>query len=548
MSSSSKPKEGGGERGRRGKGGRGGRGGGKGSSGSSQPQQKKTPDGEENSKAAAPTPPKDVPLPNSTLEETKETPADKRNEATKEPDSSTKEVDDILTRYKNSIVLLQETIELAEERQQARTINESTKLKETRAQFNVEKKKLKTDLKKCTAFVRKVKTSALYSLPIPEIKTELASLNLSRYVEEVVAAVLESKPKIGELHPLIVLCQEMHVRYSDFRDLLVTKLWKAVLKPDPTTVKLRRMYIRLLTECLCYNILGTSDSNKLKKHLETWTGAANNYQVSDAVAVTAFVKSAHVDILGIVGTSLQDALRVVQDTSSAEDVSAELKTQGQDLHSRVTQLVQTNRALSPELVQLYSEHCCGAYETLSKSLVHTHEKLQKLEKRCEQDRLLSGTLSAQREKNLNDARKLFVSLQKSVEAMSDCLNRPFPFLKIEQDDEQVKGSGVEVWTKEGNSEDYGPFDDEETRAFYYDIPDLLTTIPSALLGISEEEIEKRKAANLKKYGNTVEETMDESTDVTPSSEEMLDAAEGGELPGGDDADAAMDGEGGTLSV
>ena len=36
----------------------------------------------------------------------------------------------------------------------------------------------------------------------------------------------------------------------------------------------------------------------------------------------------------------------------------------------------------------------------------------------------------------------------------------------------MRGTGVEVWTKEagGRLEDLGPFDDEETRAFYCDIP------------------------------------------------------------------------------
>jgi hypothetical protein len=73
----------------------------------------------------------------------------------------------------------------------------------------------------------------------------------------------------------------------------------------------------------------------------------------------------------------------------------------------------------------------------------------------------------------------------------------------------------------------GPFDDEETRAFYCDIPDFLTTIPPALLGISEGEIEKRKAENIKKYGEHIEEptVVESAADMLPVSEEQFEATE-----------------------
>jgi regulator of nonsense transcripts 2 len=183
--------------------------------------------------------------------------------------------------------------------------------------------------------------------------------------------------------------------------------------------------------------------------------------------------------------------------------------------------------------------------------VQTHHKLQKLERRCEQDRLLSGQLTANREKGLGDAHKLCESLQKSVEALSDCLNQPVPHLVEEQDDDNaaLSGTGVEVWTKDagGQSQEHlGPFDDEETRAFYCDIPDLLTTIPPALLGISEDEIERRKEVNAKKYGvGGVEEEVAEGDaephDVTPTSEAQLDAAEEGEILADDDEDGVQQG-------
>ena len=132
-----------------------------------------------------------------------------------------------------------------------------------------------------------------------------------------------------------------------------------------------------------------------------------------------------------------------------------------------------------------------------------------------------------------DARKLCESLQKSVEALSDSLDQPVPVLLVEDDDlDAARGSGVEIWTKEaGGQENLGPFDDEETRAFYCDVPDFLTTIPPALLGITEEEIERRNQANAEKYGadgpTETQEGGEEAVDMP--SEDQLDAVESGEM-------------------
>ena len=169
---------------------------------------------------------------------------------------------------------------------------------------------------------------------------------------------------------------------------------------------------------------------------------------------------------------------------------------------------------------------------MSSTLVTTHIQLQKMELRCEQDRLLSGTLTEAREKGLADARKLKDTLLKSVEVLSDILHLTMPQLKQEEVEEtEGAGPGVELWTKGGDEDgnDFGPFDDEETKTFYCDIPDLLTTVPPALLSMSQDEIDKRKAENLAKYGSGFDALADEGdsdeVEVAATSEADLEAAE-----------------------
>jgi hypothetical protein len=72
-------------------------------------------------------------------------------------------------------------------------------LQASRNAFEQSKKNLKSDLKKCTAFVKRIKagqypTPSELELPNNAIKT----LNLTRYVEEVAAALMEPTTKVKQ--------------------------------------------------------------------------------------------------------------------------------------------------------------------------------------------------------------------------------------------------------------------------------------------------------------------------------------------------------------
>ncbi len=453
-------------------------------------------------------------------------------------------------RYKEAIDHLKSIVETTKARKANRDQMSSEYLAKSRKEFEAGKRSLKSDLKKCTTFVKKIKTGGAWSMTPKALVKDASSLNLSRYVEEVVAAVLEAKLKLTDLPVVLALCKCMNLRYPTFLSALVTGLWSVVHnKPtDSDTSKLRRVYVRLLTELLL-NGLVTETKPLMKMIAEASGGKDGSYTVTDASIVVAFVKAAGFEILDTKPTSVQKYSKLIQEEILKEEeqtedsvdegdsnapilISNKDAAEGKSLVEEVDQLL-TERAISAEVSQRFLGHCTGAYGFLAKSLVSTDTKLQKMEKRCEQDRLLAGSLTEAREKGLQDARKLRESLDKSVEAMSDILDLPLPQLEKETEEETEGGTGVELWTKDGNAEDsndFGPFDDEETRAFYCDVPDFLTTVPPALLGLSPEEIEKRKAANELKFGAAVGADNDTDGDamnaeVAASSEAELEAAE-----------------------
>ena len=94
-------------------------------------------------------------------------------------------------------------------------------------------------------------------------------------------------------------------------------------------------------------------------------------------------------------------------------------------------------AVSESVSTALRSHVIGAFKTLCVSYINTHKKLIKLEKRCEEDRLLSGSLTEQREKGLTDAQKLMETLQKSVETLADVLNETMPVLVLEVEENET---------------------------------------------------------------------------------------------------------------
>ena len=410
-------------------------------------------------------------------------------------------------------------------------------LVKARKDFEMAKKSLTSDLKKCTAFVKKIKVGTAWSMKPADIAKDVASLNLSRYVEEVTAAILEARLKVGDLPVVVALCVAMHTRYAEFLPNLLPSLWSLIhSKLTDDNAKSRRIYVRLVTEFLLNGII--HDTKQLIKLIGDITGGlTGTFAVSDANLMVSFCNAAGYEVLGVTPRSIREDMTIVTTELTkfkAGDESEIPMIITKELANKLNTLVVTVgevllvRAVPPEITDIFFHRCTGAYHTLSKSLVVTHAKLQKLENRCDQDRLLQGTLTDVREKGLADARKLVESLHKSVETLSDILDQSMPDLVRENEEENDVGQGIALWTKGdgGGDYDFGSFDDEETRSFYCDILDLLATIPPALLGMTHEEIDRIKAANLIKYGDEASQYMDDTVaDVEPPSEDQFLKAE-----------------------
>ncbi|ODN04867.1 Regulator of nonsense transcripts UPF2 [Orchesella cincta] len=98
----------------------------------------------------------------------------------------------------------------------------------------IKNKKLDSTLKKCTAFVKKMKQFP-DSLKT-SLESDLNSLNLTKYISEIALVIAQMKLKTNDLPSVLSICSEIHKRYPLFAEHLLENFEKVL--PSKTT-KLR---------------------------------------------------------------------------------------------------------------------------------------------------------------------------------------------------------------------------------------------------------------------------------------------------------------------
>jgi len=229
------------------------------------------------------------------------------------------------------------------------------------------------------------------------------------------------------------------------------------------------MNARLLVELTSRGL--TDEGKFLKKHTEKICGVGiDGGRVEDAQMVLGMAKQGGVDFIG--------------------------------RHTRTAKKGEKNLP-EPELFvkEEVGEAVAEAYGKMKVALGGAHERMIKMERRAVKDRGLVGKLSEEREDGLKQARAVFDNLKKTTEGLGECLGEEEVVLREIEKEEEKKGTGLSVATKQENNEgDLGPWEDADQKRYYEDVPDFLEKIPYALLRMTKEEVEEKKAEAKKWFG------------------------------------------------
>ena len=100
----------------------------------------------------------------------------------------------------------------------------------SRKEHEANKKQLKSDLKKTTAFVKKIRS--INTEGLQQCIRDTETLNLTLYISEIVGAIVETAYKATDVPSMVKLCIDLHKRYNEFTSPLLNGL-KAALFTAP---------------------------------------------------------------------------------------------------------------------------------------------------------------------------------------------------------------------------------------------------------------------------------------------------------------------------
>eukprot|EP01113_Clastostelium_recurvatum_P028464 TRINITY_DN3443_c0_g1_i3.p1 TRINITY_DN3443_c0_g1~~TRINITY_DN3443_c0_g1_i3.p1 ORF type:complete len:1490 (-),score=547.81 TRINITY_DN3443_c0_g1_i3:1460-5929(-) len=377
-------------------------------------------------------------------------------------------------------------------------------------------KTLDSNLKRNTGFIKKI--VLLTDEKKDSVAAELLQLNLSRYVSEIVNALIEAKLKPTDVTAAVKVASLMHQRYAEFTPLLVPALQKwfapskaggvaADTEQEKTTrYGKRRVYLRLLSDLLICGVI--TDPTILLTVLK-WLMAADDTKdpPKDKEApyhtlnlISSFLKYAAEDLLGIKPTppaTKKQAPSKTATTSSSSSTSSSSDTPTNTKDS-AEQSEEDRAAGSPEGVSPYVEmimtqdqhkqflSLIDSYFTLICGvLVHDHVALRERERDNLHTLMNKGELSEASQTAYDVMRKSYERLIALTQSLCEALGRDMPDLPEEQGRTRVEITHVagHVTRLDGAGEGVdSPFDDEDTRTFYESLPDLKLLVPGILLG------------------------------------------------------------------
>lgn len=215
---------------------------------------------------------------------------------------------------------------------------------------------------------------------------------------------------------------------------------------------------------------------------------------------------------------------------------------GRPVESLPSKTIASTKAVN-ELKMMISD----TFNQLCEDLVKAHKQFRNKESRSEKDKAMHGSITEQKQVELDNAKRLYERLFAVVTSLAECMNQKMPVLvEVEKDEEE--GKGMSVW--DGGSgglnvishaagEEVGSgglFGDAETRSFYEDLPDMLSLVPISVLGITQEQAATLKEEWEQRKNTTQSGSISGELDAPDTS-----SAGAGGISGGGDDNAADDG-------
>ncbi|XP_078385093.1 regulator of nonsense transcripts 2-like isoform X2 [Oculina patagonica] len=324
-----------------------------------------------------------------------------------------------------------------------------------------------SSVKKNSAFIKKLRT--ITESQRESLEQEFAGLNLSRYVQEAVAAIIDGlvKLKLADVRCVAYICGLIHQVYGDFNEPLKKGLVKMFdgyggkEEDKLANVSKYRVTLRLLGELIIggvfpklpegIKILGTILSNIINCDKESHVYVQ---------VISSFARHCGEDFAGF--------------TSRKQRLMAE---KHKVVFPKCGVVPNEDQAAIHQQLLTY-------YKSLASHLLKAHKDLQNREKQNRATLMTKGELHPERKEAFEKAQKAYEKLLANTSSLADILDVDMPDLPQDEFVQQEAGAGtVDVFNPFKHSEydgSSGLWEDEETRIFYENLRDLKAFLPGIL--------------------------------------------------------------------
>lgn len=378
---------------------------------------------------------------------------------------------------------------------------------EEREAFEESSAKLDSSLKKNTSFVKKLKT--MTEQQRDSLMKDINGLNLTKYIGECAAAIVEAKLKIADLTLSRDICCTLHRRYAEFSTHLLEN-WQKVfsLKKDTKIAKDKdsqsklKVDIKIFSDLISVGVLPEKEALPILGNILTCLVANDKEEHLNIGLVLSFLKHCGQDYCGLLSKSIREL-------SERFDTKVPNST-----------IFEENRQKAcRNLIREY-------YTSLVKRSLKENEDIRSMDKANRRTLQTKGELSQERKEKYEAAVTAFNKLWINTQQLADILDQPLPELPtIEvKDDFDV----LEEANEDGHYsfEAGGLWEDDETRQFYENLPDLKPLVPGILYKDSHQVTTSETVEILEgEMANLELEDVEDSTVVEDLEEEMPEVTE-----------------------
>lgn len=405
-------------------------------------------------------------------------------------------------------------------------------------------KTLDSNLKKNTAFVKRVKQSIGQDARDQLLK-DLSQLNLEKYLQELTQAVPEGLSRCvtaKDCFAAAEIVSAFHVRFGGqaFSSPLTTALEQALApssksayqnataeqkeRDEAARVARQKPLLRVTAELALVDAIGISNENKGS----SWLFALlKNLLATDKEHVNVPLL---ISVLKGLGQSiLPPPAANDADTQLSEQTG--LLTLGDAVDLNSVEAADNAQLVSPDMQAKFRKLFETYFQTLARRIVKEHQKLQDQDRKNHEAYIRSGEIFEDRQQNYERMTKSFERVRDWGRILSELLHVPMPELESSASASIAVGLGVNLDSKsaferadEEFATDQSPWEDQDSQKFYEDILDLGDIIPPAILaqttGISATASSTADKAESADNGATSSETGAAATTSAPSTPQL----------------------------